>query len=183
MKDVIKEITVEALIANASDFKSQHPKGIGNSIGVQTSDFYDINFSRQWAYEANGEIEVVWAILQCGEIVTLVKRPGVILPMLRIFEHIQKHGGKYMFAVATEKLYSLYTAHGYLPLAWIRWDHDYAPVGWDYERYGEPNSAFYVLQSLIPDKIAKEYLNKQVIFQSYSEAHAFVCRCLRSTMQ
>lgn len=46
MKDVIKEITVEALIANASDFKSQHPKGIGNSIGVQTSDFYDINFSR-----------------------------------------------------------------------------------------------------------------------------------------
>lgn len=54
----------------------------------------------------------MWAILPNGEIAALVKNPGAVVPLDDVFGSIRQQGGKWLFALSTDKLVDLYTAQG-----------------------------------------------------------------------
>lgn len=116
------------------------------AVDVHSPDYYE--GAKRFAYIAGdsdgGRVSAVWAILPTGEIATLVKNPGAVVPLDDVFGSIRQQGGKWLFALSTDKLTDLYTSYGYVPVAWLQWDNAQAPASWDYNRYGRPSPAFFV---------------------------------------
>jgi hypothetical protein len=69
---------------------------------------------------------------------------GAVVPLDDVFGSIRQQGGKWLFALSTDKLVDLYTSYGFVPVAWLQWDNAQAPASWDYDKYGRPSHAFFV---------------------------------------
>lgn len=146
MKNQIIELPATTFTGLANHFKGLHPEGIKGAVDVHSPDFYED--AKRFAYvegdSDGGRVTAVWSILSSGEIATLVKNPGAVVPLDDVFGSIHSHGGKWLFALSTDKLFALYTHYGFVPVAWLQWDDSQAPASWDYERYGRPSPAFFV---------------------------------------
>lgn len=146
MKNQIINIPATTFTGLANRFKDMHPEGIKGAVDVHSPDFYED--AKRLAYvegdSDGGHVTAVWSILPTGEIATLVKNPGAVVPLDEVFGSIRQQGGKWLFALTTDKLVELYSSYGYVPVAWLQWDNAQAPASWDYNRYGRPSPAFFI---------------------------------------
>ena len=113
---------------------TEHAKRFLKSCGIRITGKYKGMYTPLWDKEQHS----TW------EIATLVKNPGAVVPLDDVFASIHYHGGKWLFALSTEKLTDLYTHYGFVPVAWLQWDNAQAPDSWDYDKYGRPSPAFFV---------------------------------------
>lgn len=146
MKNQIINIPATTFTGLANRFKDMHPEGIKGAVDVHSPDFYED--AKRFAYvegdSDGGHVTAVWSILPTGEIATLVKNPGAVVPLDEVFGSIRQQGGKWLFALSTDKLVELYSSYGFVPVAWLQWDNAQAPASWDYNKYGRPSPAFFV---------------------------------------
>ncbi len=146
MNNQIINIPATTFAGLANHFRDMHPEGIKGAVDVHSPDFYEK--AGLFAYvegDGNGgRVSAVWSILPTGEIATLVKNPAAVVPLDDVFGSIHGNGGKWLFALSTDKLTELYTAAGFVPVAWLQWDDAQAPASWDYNRHGRPSPAFFV---------------------------------------
>lgn len=146
MKNQIINIPATTFTGLANRFMDMHPEGIKGAVDVHSPDFYED--AKRFAYvegdSDGGRVSAVWAILPTGEIATLVKNPGAVVPLDEVFGSIRQQGGKWLFALSTDKLVELYSSYGFVPVAWLQWDDAQAPASWDYNRYGRPSPAFFI---------------------------------------
>lgn len=146
MKNQIINIPATTFTGLANRFKDMHPEGIKGAVDVHSPDFYED--AKRFAYvegdSDGGHVTAVWSILPTGEIATLVKNPGAVVPLDEVFGSIRQQGGKWLFALSTDKLVELYSSYGFVPVAWLQWDDAQAPASWDYNRYGRPSPAFFI---------------------------------------
>lgn len=151
MKNQIIELPATTFTGLANRFKGLHPEGIRGVVDVHSPDYYE--GAKRFAYIAEnsdgGRVSAVWAILSTGEIATLVKNPGAVVPLDDVFGSIRQQGGKWLFALSTDKLFALYTHFRFVPVAWLQWDNSQAPESWDYDEYGRPSPAFFVHRSYL----------------------------------
>lgn len=146
MKNQIINIPATTFTGLANRFKDMHPEGIKGAVDVHSPDFYED--AKRFAYvegdSDGGHVTAVWSILPTGEIATLVKNPGAVVPLDDVFGSIRQQGGKWLFALSTDKLVELYSSYGFVPVAWLQWDDAQAPASWDYNRCGRPSPAFFI---------------------------------------
>lgn len=146
MKNQIIELPATTFTDLANHFKDLHPEGIKGAVDVHSPDYYE--GAKRFAYVAGdsdgGRVSAVWAILSTGEIATLVKNPGAVVPLDDVFGSLRQQGNKWLFALSTDKLVDLYTSQGFIPVAWLPWNNAQAPASWDYNKYGRPSPAFFV---------------------------------------
>lgn len=146
MKNQIINIPATTFTGLANRFKDMHPEGIKGAVDVHSPDFYED--AKRFAYvegdSDGGHVTAVWSILPTGEIATLVKNPGAVVPLDDVFGSIRQQGGKWLFALSTDKLVELYSSYGFVPVAWLQWDDAQAPASWDCNRYGRPSPAFFI---------------------------------------
>ena len=136
MKNQIINVPATTFTGFANHFKHMHPEGIKGAVDVHSPDYYE--GAKRFAYiegdNDGGRVSAVWAILPTGEIATLVKNPGAVVPLDDVFGSIRQQGGKWLFALSTDKLVDLYTSQDYVPVAWLQWDDAQAPASWDYNK-------------------------------------------------
>ena len=146
MNNQIINIPATTFTSLANHFQGMHPEGIKGAVDVHSPDFYEDakRFACVEGDSNGGRVTAVWSILSTGEIATLVKNPGAVVPLDDVFGSIHYHGGKWLFALSTDKLMDLYTSQGFVPVAWLQWDNSQAPDSWDYDKYGRPSPAFFV---------------------------------------
>lgn len=146
MKNQIINIPATTFTGLANRFKDMHPEGIKGAVDVHSPDFYED--AKRFAYvegdSDGGHVTAVWSVQPTGEIATLVKNPGAVVPLDEVFGSIRQQGGKWLFALSTDKLVELYTSQDYVPVAWLQWDNAQAPASWDYNKHGRPSPAFFV---------------------------------------
>lgn len=146
MKNQIIELPATTFTGLANHFKDLHPEGIKGAVDVHSPDYYEE--AKRFAYvegdRDGGRVSAVWAILSTGEIATLVKNPGAVVPLDDVFGSIRQQGGKWLFALSPDKLVGLYTSQGFIPVAWLQWDNAQAPASWDYDKNGRPSPAFFI---------------------------------------
>ena len=116
MNNQIINIPATTFTGLANHFRDMHPAGIRGAVDVHSPDFYED--AKRFAYvegdSDGGRVTAVWSILSSGEIATLVKNPGAVVPLDDVFGSIHSHGGKWLFALSTDKLVDLYTSQGYV---------------------------------------------------------------------
>ena len=119
MKNQIIELPATTFTGLANRFKGLHPEGIKGAVDVHSPDYYE--GAKRFAYiegdSDGGRVAAVWAILSTSEIATLVKSPGAVVPLDDVFGSIRQQGGKWLFALSTDKLTDLYTSRGFIPVA------------------------------------------------------------------
>lgn len=146
MNNQIINIPATTFTGLANHFRNMHPEGIKGAVDVHSPDFYED--AKRFAYvdgdSDGGHVTAVWSILPTGEIATLVKNPGAVVPLDGVFGSIRQQGGKWLFALSTDKLVELYPSYGFVPVAWLQWEDAQAPASWDYNRYGRPSPAFFI---------------------------------------
>lgn len=146
MKNQIINIPATTFTGLANRFKDMHPEGIKGAVDAHSPDFYED--AKRFAYvegdSDGGHVTAVWSILPTGEIATLVKNPGAVVPLDDVFGSIRQQGGKWLFALSTDKLVEFYSSYGFVPVAWLQWDDAQAPASWDHNRYGRPSPAFFI---------------------------------------
>lgn len=83
MKNQIIELPATTFTGLANHFKGLHPEGIKGAVDVHSPDFYE--GAKRFAYvegdSDGGRVTAVWSILPTGEIATLVKNPGAVVPL------------------------------------------------------------------------------------------------------
>ncbi len=78
------------------------------------------------------------------------------------------------------KLSDFYAKHGFIPVARVAFDRNYAPENWNYELFGEPDVIFWVHNGDSPQAVAQKIgdyprynTSKLPLFNSYEEAAAY----------
>ena len=171
MKNQIINVPATTFTGLANRFKDLHPEGIKGAVDVHSPDYYE--GAGLYAYIAGdsdgGRVSAVWAILPNGEIATLVKNPGAVVPLDDVFGSIRQQGGKWLFALSTDKLVDLYTSQDYVPVAWLQWDDAQAPASWDYNKYGRPSPAFFVHRYYLTPAECETYRAGRRMVRTYDE--------------
>lgn len=116
----------------------------GNSHGAFVHAYTKDEYTEQTLFLSDGG-EAGFAVKKDGDIVSVFHNPkigtkkGVAGHMLKI---AIQHGGKKLdcFDGFLPKLYSKY---GFVPVARLKFNREYAPEGWNYERDGEPDVIFF----------------------------------------
>lgn len=74
----------------------------------------------------------------------------------------------------------IYSGVGFIPVARVRFDREYAPVNWNFERDGEPDVVFWIHNGDTIDQIAKKYrtypttqIDVLPLYSKYEEAYAY----------
>lgn len=178
MKNQIINVPATTFTGLANHFKDLHPEGIKGAVDVHSPDFYE--GAGLYAYiegdNDGGRVSAVWAILPTGEIATLVKNPGAVVPLDDVFGSIRQQGGKWLFALSTDKLVELYSSYGYVPVAWLQWDNAQAPESWDYNKYGRPSPAFFVHRYYLTPAECETYEAGRRMVRTYDEGLNLVLR-------
>ena len=178
MNNQIINIPATTFTGLANRFKSMHPEGVRGAVDVHSPDFYED--AKRFAYvegdNDGGHVTAVWSILSSGEIATLVKNPGAVVPLDDVFASIHYHGGKSLFALSTDKLTDLYTSQGFIPVAWLQWDDAQAPESWDYNRYGRPSPAFFVHRYYLTPAECETYGAGRHMVRTYDEGFNLVLK-------
>jgi hypothetical protein len=103
MKNQIIELPATTFTGLANHFKGLHPEGIKGAVDVHSPDYYE--GAKRFAYIAGdsdgGRVSAVWAILPTGEIATLVKNPGAVVPLDDVFGSIRQQGGTWCAPMMT----------------------------------------------------------------------------------
>lgn len=176
MKNQIIKLPATTFIELANHFQGLHPAGIRGAVDVHSPDFY--GGAGLFAYvegdSDGGRVTAVWSIQPTGEITTLVKTPGAVVPLDDVFGSIHYHGGKWLFALSTDLLVDLYTSHGYVPVAWLQWDNSQAPASWDYERYGRPAPAIFLHRDYLTPAECEVYGAGRHMVPTYDDGLALV---------
>lgn len=171
MTNQIIELPATTFTGLANHFRDLHPAGIRGAVDVHSPDYYEE--AGRYAYvegdSDGGRVTAVWSILSTGEIATLVKNPGAVVPLDDVFGSIRQQGGKWLFALSTDKLVELYSSYGYVPVAWIPWDNSQAPESWDYVRYGRPSPAFFVHRYYLTPAECETYEAGRHMVPSYDD--------------
>lgn len=180
MKNQIIELPATTFTGLANHFRNLHPEGIKGAVDVHSPDFYE--GAGLYAYIAGdsdgGRVSAVWAILPNGEIATLVKKPGAVVPLDDVFGSIRQQGGKWLFALSTDKLVELYSSYGYVPVAWLQWDDAQAPASWDYNKYGRPSPAFFVHRYYLTPAECETYEAGRRMVRTYDEGFNLVLKLI-----
>lgn len=180
MKNQIIELPATNFTDLANHFRDLHPAGIRGAVDVHSPDFYED--AKRFAYvegESNGgRVTAVWSILPTGEIATLVKNPGAVVPLDDVFGSIHYHGGKCLFALSTEKLTDLYTHYRFVPVAWLQWDDAQAPASWDYNKYGRPSPAFFVHRNYLTPAEGETYEAGRHMVRTYDDGLNLVLKLI-----
>lgn len=78
------------------------------------------------------------------------------------------------------KLSDFYAKHGFIPVARVAFDRNYAPENWNYELFGEPDVIFWIHNGDSPQAVAQKIgdyprydTSKLPLFNSYEEAAAY----------
>lgn len=178
MKNQIIKVPATTFTGLANHFKALHPAGIRGAVDVHSPDFYE--GAGLYAYiegdSDGGRVTAVWAILPTGEIATLVKNPGAVVPLDDVFGSMHGNGGKWLFALSTDKRVELYSSHGYVPVAWLQWDNSQAPASWDYERYGRPAPAFFIHRYYLTPAECETYGAGRRMVPTYDDGLALVLK-------
>lgn len=178
MKNQIINVPATTFTGLANRFKGLHPEGIKGAVDVHSPDYYE--GAGLYAYIAGdsdgGRVTAVWSILSTGEIATLVKNPGAVVPLGDVFGSIRQQGGKWLFALSTEKLTDLYTHYGFVPVAWLQWDDAQAPASWDYNKYGRPSPAFFVHRYYLTPAECETYEAGRRMVRTYDDGLNLVLR-------
>lgn len=178
MNNQIINIPAATFTGLANHFKGLHPEGIKGAVDVHSPGYYE--GAGLYAYIAGGSgggrVSAVWAILPNGEIATLVKNPGAAVPLDDVFGSIRQQGGKWLFALSTDKLVDLYTSQGYVPVAWLQWDDAQAPASWDYGKYGRPSPAFFVHRHYLTPAECEAYRAGRRMVRTYDDGLNLVLR-------
>lgn len=94
MNNQIINIPATTFTGLANHFRNMHPEGIRGAVDVHSPDFYE--GAGLYAYiegdNDGGRVSAVWAILPTGEIATLVKNPGAVVPLDDVFGSIRQQG-------------------------------------------------------------------------------------------
>lgn len=178
MNNQIINIPATTFSGLANHFKGLHPEGIKGAVDVHSPDYYE--GAKRFAYiegdNDGGRVSAVWAILPNGEIATLVKNPGAVVPLDDVFGSIRQQGGKWLFALSTDKLTDLYTSYGFVPVAWLQWDDAQAPASWDYNKYGRPSPAFFVHRYYLTPAECETYEAGRRMVHTYDDGLSLVLR-------
>ena len=86
------------------------------------------------------------------------------------------NGGKWLFALSTDKLTDLYTHYGFVPVAWLQGDDAQAPASWDYNKYGRPSPAFFVHRYYLTPAECETYGAGRRMVRTYDEGLNLVLR-------
>ena len=77
-------------------------------------------------------------------------------------------------------LSNFYADHGFIPVARVAFDRNYAPENWNYELFGEPDVIFWIHNGDSPQAVAQKIgdyqrydTSKLPLFNSYEEAAAY----------
>lgn len=180
MKNQIINVPATTFTGIANHFRNMHPEGIRGAVDVHSPDFYE--GAGLYAYiegdNDGGRVSAVWAILPTGEIATLVKNPGAVVPLDDVFGSIHQQGGKWLFALSTEKLTDLYTHYGFVPVAWLQWDDAQAPASWDYNKYGRPSPALFVHRYYLTPAECETYGAGRRMVRTYDEGFNLVLKLI-----
>lgn len=78
------------------------------------------------------------------------------------------------------RLSRIYEKHGFIPVARVAFDRDYAPDGWNYERDGTPDVIFWVHNGDTPEQVAQKIgtyehydTSRLPLFSDYDSAQAY----------
>lgn len=180
MNNQIINIPATTFTGLANHFKDMHPEGIKGAVDVHSPDFYEDakRFACVEGDSDGGRVSAVWAILPTGEIATLVKNPGAVVPLDDVFGSIRQQGGKWLFALSTDKLVELYTSQDYVPVAWLQWDNAQAPASWDYNNYGRPSPAFFVHRYYLTPADCETYETGRHMVPTYDDGLNLVLKLI-----
>lgn len=180
MNNQILNIPATTFTGLANHFRNMHPEGIKGAVDVHSPDYYE--GAGLYAYvegdSDGGRVSAVWAILPTGEIATLVKNPGAVVPLDDVFGSIRQQRGKWLFALSTDKLVELYSSYGYVPVAWLQWDDAQAPASWDYNKYGRPSPAFFVHRYYLTPAECETYGAGRRMVRTYDEGFNLVLKLI-----
>ena len=87
-------------------------------------------------------------------------------------------GGKWLFALSTDKLVELYSSYGFVPVAWLQWDNAQAPASWDYNRYGRPSPAFFIHRYYLTPAECETYEAGRHMVPTYDEGLNLVLKLI-----
>ena len=85
-------------------------------------------------------------------------------------------GGNKLDNYNSEKLFDIYSLYGFIPVAKVKFDPNYAQADWDYNKYGQPDILFWVHNGLSASEVVEELGNlgadESLIkeFNTYDEA-------------
>ena len=105
---------------------------------AKTKLFLSQDFKSGFGVNPDGELISVFA---------LEKSRGKIL-----VKEAREQGALYLCCMG-EHLLNLYSEFGFSPINILKWDNRFAPKGWNYERFGEPN--LYEMRLISPYDIDK----------------------------
>ena len=178
MNNQIINIPATTFTSLANHFRDMHPEGIKGAVDVHSPDFYED--AKLFAYvegdSDGGHVTAVWSILPTGEIATLVKNPGAVVPLDEVFGSIRQQGGKWLFALSTDKLVELYSSSGFVPVAWLQWDDAQAPASWDHNRFGRPSPAFFIHRHYLTPAECETYEAGRHMVPTYDEGFNLVLK-------
>lgn len=170
MKNQIINVPATTFTGLANRFKALHPEGIKGAVDVHSPVYEGAGLYAYIAGDSDGgRVSAVWAILPNGEIASLVKNPGAVVPLDDVFGSIRQQGGKWLFALSTDKLVDLYTSQDYVPVAWLQWDNAQAPASWDYSKYGRPSPAFFVHRYYLTPAECETYRAGRRMVRTYDD--------------
>ena len=111
------------------------------------------------------------------------KQPRVVSDLL--YTAIEQGGNKLDCYVTYERndLRAKYSAHGFTPVCWLEFSREYAPDGWNYEAWGEPDVVMWVhngdsLEQMANRKAPYRTWSKEEIralpkYEDYDEAKVY----------
>ncbi|MFM1846959.1 MAG: hypothetical protein RL417_433 [Pseudomonadota bacterium] len=86
--------------------------------------------------------------LHDGELISVFSLPGAGLGREVVLDAIERGAVRLDCLVPHEKLRTFYESCGFIETKRLQWDDRYAPVDWNYERFGKPDLIFMELESL-----------------------------------
>lgn len=143
----LRDASVEDFVRVASANKASHP--FGTSVDVLSADQYQ-NYTRI-VVEKDGETATA-SISPEGELGTVTKSPGASADAVKLALDLAIATGDMRWATAFDTILpSLYASKGMEVVARVKFNDEFAPEGWDYDRYrkfndGRPDVVFLTLK-------------------------------------
>lgn len=130
--DTTGNLTTDYPIFMASVNKSKHPESL-SAYGID-------EYAKKGAtlYKFRG-LDAGYAIDKDGDIITVHNNSGIGGLGRAIMDSAKRHGGKKLDHFDIPHLTNLYSESGFKENERLKWDDQYAPSNWNYEKHGRPD--------------------------------------------
>ena len=119
------------------------------------------------------------AIEHDGNIVSVFSAPKNIDTMKTLLPVAIEHGGKKLDNYNSSKLSAMYKLYGFIPVAKVKFNPEFAPFDWNYQRDGMPDIYFWIHNGKTAEQVVRDlkYFSRVpysiLEFETYEEAFAY----------